>query len=199
MSAPIVSWVSRDNTSNLTNWNIGTVDAGTVSAEFGFLIWNNRYNGSTVGTTAVSTMTDCVITVKDTAGGLTGNELVKGQWVQVKVDTKGESTFSSIGSTDTTPAPTKGNPTPETTYSPVEHAIRSDATAFGAKCAATLDGSGNHLNPDSFNSPIGGFINDGTKANSLANFCELTLRVAVPETAPAGSIDFLTRVRYSYV
>lgn len=199
MAAPIVSWYSRDNSASLTNWNIGTVDAGTVSAEFGFLIWNNRYNGSTVGTTAVSTMTDCVITVKDTAGGLTGNELVTGQWVQVKVDTKGETTFTSIGSTDTTPPATQGNPTPETTYSPVEHAIEADKTAFGAKCAATLDQTGNPIDPAGFNSPIGGFINDGTKANALANFCELTLRVNVPETAPAGSIDFLTRVRYSYV
>jgi hypothetical protein len=199
MAAPIVSWFSRDNSSSLTNWNIGTVDAGTNSAEFGFLIWNNRYNGSTVGTTPISTMTDCVITVKDTSGGLTGNALVTGQWVQVKVDTKEELVFSSIGSTSTTPQATEGNPTPEAVYSPVEHAIASDSTAFGIKCAATLDGNSQPLNPANFNSPIGGFINDGTKTNAKANFCELTLRVNVPETAPAGSIDFLTRVRYSYV
>lgn len=199
MAAPIVSWYSRDNVNSLSNWNIGTVDAGTVSAEFGFLIWNNRYDGVSQGITQVSTMTDCVITVRDTAGGLSGNELVKGQWVEVKVDTMGETEFSKIGSTETIPEVEQGQPVPEATYLPVEHVIQADPTAFALKCASVTDGSGNPLNPSNFTNPIGGFINDGVKDNSKANFCEVTLRVNVPEIAPAGSIDFLTRVRYSYV
>lgn len=199
MSAPIVSWFSRDNSAPLNNWAIGTVDAGTVSNEFGFLIWNNRFDGAVQGTSMVSTMTDCVITVRDTAGGLSGNELVKGQWVEVKVDTVGETAFTKIGSTEQTPEPVEGQPTPEATYLPVEHAIKCDSTAFSTKCSETLDGEGQPLNPASFVSPIGGFVNDGTKANAKANFCEVTLRVDVPEMAPAGNIDFLTRVRYSYV
>ena len=181
MAAPIVSWYSSDNSSLLTKWEIGTVDAGTTSDEFEFLIWNNRS-----GSSNVSIMTDCVITTKDSTGGLTGNELVTGKWVQVKVNSKGESGFTAIGSE------TSGSE-PDITYNPVEHAISADSTAFESKCSA------NSLTAADYNSPIGGFSNNGIKDNSKANFADVTLRVEVPESAPAGSIDFLTRVRYSYV
>lgn len=205
MAAPIVSWYSRDNKKPLNNWNIGTVDAGTVSNEFGFLIWNNRGNSVSQGRTPVSTMTDCVITVRDSAGGLSGNELVKGQWVEVKVDTMKEHEFSKLGSTEKPVVGREGSPSPESNFLPVEHPIQCDAKAFAKKCSEiTVDLEESHgpkktLDPESFPSPIGGFINDGTKENSLANFCEVTLRVNVPEMASAGPIDFLTRVRYSYV
>ncbi|AMM44858.1 hypothetical protein SP15_059 [Bacillus phage SP-15] len=95
MPAPIVSWYTADNTSQVTQWDIGTVDAGSISNTFTVLIWNNRGNA-----TAVSDMTNCSITTKDNAGGNTG-ELVTNTWIEVKVDSLGETGFSAIGGTVT--------------------------------------------------------------------------------------------------
>ena len=91
MAAPIVSWYDGENDSQETSWDLGVVDAGSTSAEKTFLIWNNR-NGSE----AVSDMTNCFVTTKDSAGGNTG-ELVEDTWIQVQVDSMDESSFTSIG------------------------------------------------------------------------------------------------------
>lgn len=91
MAAPIVSWYEATNTTQQTSWAIGTVDAGTDSSSTAFLIWNNRGGG-----TAVSDMTNCTITTKDSAGGNTG-ELVINTWIQVKVDSMSESSSVAIG------------------------------------------------------------------------------------------------------
>jgi len=178
MAQPLVSWYLNDNTTNMSNWNIGTVDAGSTSATTSFLIWNNRLQA-----TAVSPMTNCVITSRDTLGGLSGNVLVPGQWVQVKCDSLSEATFMPIGSSTTD----------STNYTPVEHAIAANSTAFATACGTAS------LVASDYTSPIGGFINDGTLTNAIANFAKVSLQVVVPQSAPAGSIDFLTRVRYSYI
>jgi len=91
MAAPIVSWYNAANDAQETSWDLGVVDAGSTSANKTFLIWNNRNGG-----TAVSDMTNCFVTTKDNAGGNTG-ELVEDQWIQVQVDSMGESSFTSIG------------------------------------------------------------------------------------------------------
>lgn len=91
MASPLVSWQSADNLSQITSWAIGTVDAGSTSPDMTFLIWNNRG-----GATLVSDMTSCTITTKDNAGGDTG-ELVVDKWIQVRVDTMSEVTFTAIG------------------------------------------------------------------------------------------------------
>jgi len=95
MPAPIISWYNVDNTSQVTQWQLGTIDAGTVSPDTTFLIWNNRG-----GSTAVSDATNCTITTKDIAGGNTG-DLVVGKWIEVRVDTMGEANFTPIGGTST--------------------------------------------------------------------------------------------------
>lgn len=95
MAAPIVSWWNATNDVQQTSWDIGTVDAGSVSPDTQFLIWNNRG-----GTTAVSDMTNCTITTKDASGGDTG-ELVINRWIEVRVDELGETTFIPIGGTTT--------------------------------------------------------------------------------------------------
>lgn len=95
MPAPIVSWYDSENESELTQWDIGTIDAGTVSDETTVLIWNNRN-----GDEDVSKMENCTITTKDEDGGNTG-ELVEDTWIEVKVDSMGEDDFTSIGG-DTT-------------------------------------------------------------------------------------------------
>lgn len=93
MASPLVSWYSADNITQISSWEIGTVDAGSTSPDITFLIWNNR-----AGVTLVSDMTSCTITTKDSAGGDTG-ELVVDKWIQVRVDTMSEGTFTAIGGT----------------------------------------------------------------------------------------------------
>jgi len=88
MPAPEVLWYNANNTAQVTEWNIGTVDAGTVSAPTTFLIWNNRG-----GSSPLSDMTNCTITTKDNAGGNTG-ELVVDKWIKVRVDSLGETEFN---------------------------------------------------------------------------------------------------------
>lgn len=93
MAAPIFSWWNEANTAQQSSWAIGTIDAGSVSADTTFLIWNNRG-----GASAVSDATSCTITTKDNAGGDTG-ELVTNKWIEVKVVSLGEATFTAIGGT----------------------------------------------------------------------------------------------------
>lgn len=95
MAAPVISWYKADNTAQVTSWDIGTVDAGSVSNDSIFLIWNNRG-----GASLVSDMTNCAITTKDNAGGNNG-EIITNKWIEVKVDSMGESSFSPIGGTTT--------------------------------------------------------------------------------------------------
>lgn len=171
MPAPVVSWWTRDNATQLPKWEIGTIDAGSQSPVLGVLIWNNRkisgVSGS--GDTDLSTMTNCSITTKDALGGDTG-ELVVNTWIKVKVDSMGDLDFTkAVGGTQTTPIQAGGNTTNATsTYSPNAKEI------LGVK-------------------------NDGTKNNSKGNFSEVSLRADVPATATAGNVDFLTRVAYQYV
>lgn len=95
MAAPIVSWYEGNNSAEITNWAIGVVDAGSVSTEKQMLIWNNRG-----GSSAVSNMTNCTITTKDSSGGDTG-ELVLNTWIEVQVNSMGEVDFTPIGGTTT--------------------------------------------------------------------------------------------------
>lgn len=89
MAAPVVSWYDSANATQVTNWDLGTVDAGTVSPDTTFLIWNNRAGG-----TLVSDMTNCALTTKDNAGGNTG-ELVTNTWIEAKLS--GDASFTAIG------------------------------------------------------------------------------------------------------
>lgn len=172
MPSPIVSWYSRDNTTQITKWDIGTVDAGSISADFGVLIWNNRG-----GTTDVSDMQDCTITTKDSLGGNSG-ELVVNKWIEVKVDTLNETTFTPIGGNTTHPIRTTGSTTnADGTFTP---------------------GVAPHIS-DTGSVDILGVKNDGTKTNAAGNFVEVTLHANVPSTASAGVVNFLTRVAYKYV
>jgi hypothetical protein len=98
MAAPVVSWYNGDNNTQVTQWDIGTVDAGSISQpETGFnvLIWNNRG-----GATDVSDMTSTTITTKDSGGGNTG-ELVTDTWIEAKVNSLAEANFSAMGGTVT--------------------------------------------------------------------------------------------------
>lgn len=117
MAMPQVSWYTADNSTQVTQWNIGTVDAGSVSTEFDVLVWNNRG-----GAGVLSDMTNCTVTTKDQSGGNTG-ELITNTWIEVKCLSAGESAFSPIGGTTT-------------------HAIKGGgAAAAGVISGAVNDGS----------------------------------------------------------
>ena len=171
MAQPVVSWWARDNGSQQTKWEIGTIDAGSISQPLGVLIWNNRKIAGVAGTgdTDLSTMTNCTITTKDASGGDTG-ELVKNTWIEAKIDSMGELDFvHKIGGTATTPIQAGGN----------------------------TSNAGGTFSPNL--KEILGVKNDGTKTNSAGNYCEVSLRANIPATATAGNVDFLTRVAYQYV
>lgn len=95
MAAPNVFWYTADNNTQVTQWDIGTVDAGSISTPKDILVWNNRG-----GTTALSDMTATTITTKDNAGGNTG-ELVVNTWIECKVISKNEASYFPMGGTVT--------------------------------------------------------------------------------------------------
>lgn len=110
MANPKVTWYDDTNTQLVSQWLIPTTDAGSVSQQKSFLIWNNRGE-----VTAVADMYNCVITTKDSAGGNTG-ELVMNKWIEVKVDTMNEANFTPIGGV-TTKAIKAGGSAPAATIS----------------------------------------------------------------------------------
>jgi hypothetical protein len=95
--APIPSWFNTTNDTPVTQWPVGTVDAGSVSPDTTFLVWNNRG-----GASVVSDMTACTITTKDNLGGDTG-EIITNKWIEVRVDSMSEASFTAIGGTTSRP------------------------------------------------------------------------------------------------
>lgn len=95
MPSPIVSWYKHDNSAEVLNWDLSVVDAGTISPEYNFLIWNNRG-----GSSNVSDMTSCTITTKDVLGGNTG-EVVENKWIEAKCISLAvpDTEFTPIGGT----------------------------------------------------------------------------------------------------
>jgi len=172
MPAPIVSWRTQDNASVLANWNIGTVDAGTTSSNISFLVWNNRG-----GVSDVSDMQNCALTTKDSSGGNTG-EIVLNKWVEVKVVSLGESTFTPVGGDTTKTLRTNS----------------STVNGGGTWTPNTAPHAGAGTSYDML-----GVINDGTKANSGGNFVETSTHANVPSNAGAGSTNFKLRVAYQYI
>lgn len=100
MAEPIVSWY--ETTANITNEikgvvNYGTVESDSSSNQKTFFIFNNRN-----GDTDVSKMEEVTFTTKDRLGGTgdsVGNivEAVRDNWIQVRVDSLNEQTFTAVG------------------------------------------------------------------------------------------------------
>lgn len=184
MTAPVVSWRTRDNSQQLLKWELGVVDAGTTSRDFGFLIWNNYRDGTGNGETDVANMEDCTITVKDEFGGDTG-DLVTGQWIEVRVDNStGDGNFHKIGFDVVSGLP-------------VTHPIQTNGSTVYNGVISTPNVPP-HTSANGTVSILG-VANDGTKENSAGNYVEITLRANVPSNASSGLIKFLTRVSYKYV
>jgi hypothetical protein len=133
MPTPVVSWYDLTNASPVSSWPIGTVDAGSTSAPFNVLIWNNRS-----GVTQLSDMINCTLTTKDTTGG-DSTEPVLGLWVRAIVKSAGESAATAIGATQGAVLP--GGKTGH------EHPVKAGGTAAaGTISGAVNDGTkGNSL------------------------------------------------------
>lgn len=172
MAAPIVSWRLQDNTDVFPNWPIGTVDAGTISSNVSFLVWNNFQ-----GVSDVSDMQNCSITTKDNTGGNTG-EVVLDRWIEVRNDSISEGTFTPVGGD-------------------VTHTIQTTASTVNGGGTWTPNVAPHAGEGTSYD--ILGVANDGTKANSGGNFVEVTAHANVPSNAGAGTTNFRLRVAYQYV
>lgn len=102
MAQPVVSFWNANNTAQITSYDVGVVDAGSVTTDTTFLIFNNKG-----GSTAVSDMTNVTVTTKDSAGGNTG-EFIANKWVEVKCPAMGDVTFTPVGGTTTKAIKAKG-------------------------------------------------------------------------------------------
>lgn len=93
MSAPVISWYEEDNSTILSKWDIGIVDAGIkddAAPTKTMLIWNNRG-----GTEDVSDMQDTKVTTTD--GAADTMDVIAGKWISCRVDSLDELDFTPIG------------------------------------------------------------------------------------------------------
>lgn len=111
MGSPIVSWQegTQDKIDEITGIvNFGTVESDNSSNQKAIFIWNNRN-----GDTDVSKMEEVTFTTRDRLGGTgdtVGNivEAVRDNWIQVRVDTLGEQSFTAVGKDGSHPVGTTG-------------------------------------------------------------------------------------------
>lgn len=177
MPSPVVTWRNFANNAAVTAWNIGTVDAGQSSSEFQVLIWNNR-----AGVSDVSDMQNVVMTTKDSTGGNTG-DLVVDVWIQVKVNSLGESTFTAIGGTTT-----KAAGTTKSSEGPLTPGVAPHDSVTGSVDILGTANDGEKWTADTVGSRHGG-----------GNYIDITLVAVVPSDAAAGTVNFKTRCAYQYI
>ncbi|MEC0276790.1 hypothetical protein [Peribacillus frigoritolerans] len=182
MPAPVVSWWNADNTTQQTRWDIGTVDAGKISAATTFLVWNNRS-----GASDVSDMQNATITTKAADTTDTG-ELVLNRWIEVKVKSLGEGSVNKIGYNATATPP-----------GPVTRRVATTSSTTNADGTFTPGVAPHAVDPVVGTVDILGVKNSGDIASAKGNFVELVLQANVPTNASAGKVDFLTRISYQYV
>lgn len=171
---PAISWYNRDNTQQVSLWDVGqggTVKAGEESPQFGVLIWNNRG-----GTADVSDIVKADLTTRDMdARDITPP--VVGRWVRVKNDSQAEVVATPIGKGANKDIKTSGT-------------TLNDDGSFTPNVAP-------HTSPAGEVSALG-VKNDGTKTNAAGNFIEVTLSALPAATAPAGTFDFVVRLSYTF-
>lgn len=166
---PVVSWYNETNNEEIKSWDLGVVDAGYVSEETTFLIWNNRGNLDY----PVSKMENCSVTTKDSGGGNQG-ELVENKWIETRIDSMGEENeddFVKIGG--------------------------EDVKAIEARGSTIVVEDGENVEYTPGQGEILGVVNNGT-LDDKANYVKATFRADVPADASAGKVNFLLRVGYQY-
>jgi len=169
MAAPIMSWWSGDNTTPMSTWPIGKLDAGYDSAEYQFLVWNNKG-----GSADVADAVNCYVTTKDINGGngvgTNADQLVSGKWVKVCCSTNGL------------------NPALPVSWYAIGGDVKSDLKA--------ADSLGGVVTPAK---TICGKANDGNMLNFPECFARLYTKVSIPSDAIMGKVDFLVRVGYQHI
>ena len=80
-SGPMIALYNEDHTELVSTWNAGTVKADEPSEVLTVNIWNNKG-----GTSDVSDLKDCVISVYDDNGSTQVEDVAKDMWVQINVE-----------------------------------------------------------------------------------------------------------------
>ena len=108
MAQPVVTFFNADSSAAVARWDIGEVDAQTVSPTLSTVVWNNKG-----GAVDVSDMQSVSVTCLDGTGGDT-EILVAGRWMQTLVDTTADKDagnnkkFTAIGGVDSRPVRAQG-------------------------------------------------------------------------------------------
>lgn len=197
MTAPLLSWTTPDGMSQVTNFDLGIVDAGSMSGEFEFLLWNNRRLvgvinpalGQEYGATDVSDVEDLTITTKDSTGG-TASEVVLGKWLHVTAPEQDGTDWFPVGYDSVLNVD-------------VRHAIESNGITtytYDGDIAPTVSqpNTGDHISSNGTVSLLG-VANSGELDESKGNYIKVKFRASVPGTAIAGIKQFLIRASYKYV
>lgn len=98
MAGPSIALYDSANTNIVSTWNVGTVQAQVPSAELTVNIWNNKG-----GSTAVSDLRDCSITVLDSNGSTYTEDVARDKWVEINCQAVdgNTTTWTAIGGTTT--------------------------------------------------------------------------------------------------
>jgi|SRR6185312_249546 len=111
---PLISWFEGTNTDQAAVTgviNYGTVESDSESNHKVFFVWNNKN-----GTTDVPTMEEVSFTTRDRDGGNGDTagmivEAVRDNWMNVRVDSLNEQTFTAVGRGGSKPVGTNGSTT----------------------------------------------------------------------------------------
>lgn len=91
MAQPIVAYYTPDGANPVSRWDIGEIDANSVSPTLSVTVWNNKG-----GSTDVSHMKNVSVTCLDGNGGDSDAMVVEG-WMRVSVN---KQTAVSVGGTN---------------------------------------------------------------------------------------------------
>lgn len=212
LAPPKVRWFNEANTAEVTDWNVGVVDAGMfsrkddptipddVSYPSTFLIWNNRYDAAANPegqTTDVADMTDVRITtlslVRDGSGNIDPNlsYLPEGPvagkeqaFVQVIFFNGARNGgVGEWGSFDS------------------EGVWKSGALGWreiGGDDRCPIVVAAGTAGTPAKSDTISGKKNAGNLTTDKQNYCKAKMRLYVRPTANAGRCEWLTRISYKY-
>lgn len=95
---PNIQIYNSANSELVSTWNVGTVQAQVESSVLTVNLWNNKG-----GSSDVSDLKDCTVTVLDNNGSTSNEDVAKNKWVQVNVKATDSSTYTPIGGETTHP------------------------------------------------------------------------------------------------
>ena len=164
-TTPKISIYDADNNNTVSIWAIGTMQAQVPSTIKQILIWNNRG-----GSTAVSDLRNCKLSVYDENGTTATDDVASEKWVEVN-----QSVFD-------------GSETVAGNWTRVGGTDGKEICADG--CAVGTD------DHDTYHA-IKGTINGGTTSYTT-NFAKINLRVNPPLNSTPGEKKFKVRLTGTY-